>query len=126
MASSGALAGKRVLLVEDEVLVAMLIEDMLADEDCVLVAHIARLTDAIALAADATVELNLAILDVNVAGQPVFAVAEALAARGVPFVFTTGYGPGALPAPWVGRPTLTKPFTMSGVVQALERVLAGG
>lgn len=119
------LSGKRVLLVEDEALVAMLVEDMLADEGCVVAATASRLTEALSMAKDASLEFDFAILDVNLAGEPAFPVAEILAARGVPFVFATGYGAGGLPEAWKGRPTLQKPFTSVDVHAVLTR-LAGG
>ncbi len=126
MSDEGQLDGKRVLLVEDEALVAMLVEDMLADEGCTVAASATRLTEAMALAKDTAVEFDIAILDVNLAGEPVFAVAEALAARGVPFAFATGYGAGGLPDAWKGRPTLQKPFTANDIRAVLARIVAQG
>ena len=119
------LHGKRVLLVEDEALVAMLVEDMLADEGCEVAATASRLGEALALAGDAGLAIDLAILDVNLAGEPVFAVAEVLARRGVPFAFATGYGAGGLPESWRSRPTLQKPFTAADVRAVLERIVSG-
>ncbi len=120
-----ALNGKRVLLVEDEALVAMLVEDMLADEGCVVVATATRVGEAVEKASDLSVEFDIAILDVNLAGEPVFAVAEALAKRGVPFAFATGYGAGGLPDAWKGRPTLQKPFTAADITTVLQKIIAG-
>lgn len=120
------LNGKRVLLVEDETLVAMLVEDMLVDEGCVIAATATRLAEAKALAADPTLEIDLAILDVNLAGEPVFPVAEILARRGVLFAFATGYGAGGLPESWRERPVLQKPFTAAEVRAVLEKVVGGG
>lgn len=125
LGGDGVLSGKRVLLVEDEALVAMLVEDMLADQGCVVAAAAARLADALSLARDPALDVDLAILDVNLAGEPVFGVAEALASRGVPFAFATGYGAGGLPEGWKNRPTLQKPFTAADVTQVLEQILAG-
>lgn len=124
MADEDALEGKRVFLVEDEALVAMLVEDMLADEGCTLAATANRLAEAIAKAGDRSLEFDLAILDVNLAGEPVFPVAEALAARGVPFAFATGYGAGGLPDAWKGRPTLQKPFTSGDIRRVLSSMVA--
>ncbi len=118
------LNGKRVLLVEDEALVAMLVEDMLADEGYQVAATASRLGEAMALAADPGLAIDIAILDVNLAGEPVFSVAEVLARRGVPFAFATGYGAGGLPEGWRGRPTLQKPFTAADVHAVLERIAA--
>jgi CheY-like chemotaxis protein len=119
------LTDKRVLLVEDEALVAMLVEDMLADEGCTVAAVASRLSDAIAAAQDTSIEMDMAILDVNLAGEPVFPVAEALAARGVPFAFATGYGAGGLPEAWKNRPTLQKPFTAADIGVVLRKIVAG-
>jgi hypothetical protein len=62
--------------------------------------------------------LDGALLDVNVAGVKIFPIAEALAARDIPFVFSTGYGEGGLPDEWKGRPTLQKPFSEAAVHEA--------
>jgi CheY-like chemotaxis protein len=125
LSDEGVLNGKRVLLIEDEALVAMLVEDMLADEGCVVAATATRLAEAVAVAKDTSIEVDLAILDVNLAGEPVFAVAEALASRGVPFAFATGYGAGGLPDAWKKRPTLQKPFTANDVRTVLEGIVKG-
>jgi hypothetical protein len=67
--------------------------------------------------------LDAALLDVNVAGRAVFPVAQALADKGVPFLFSTGYGEGGLPDDWRGRPTIQKPFTEATVREALQKTL---
>ncbi len=126
MSEVSGLNGKRALLIEDETLVAMLIEDMLADVGCEIAGVAARLSDAMAMAGDETLKVDLAILDVNLAGESSFAVADILERRGVPFVFSTGYGPNGLPDAWKGRPVLQKPFTAAEVQTVLERVVAGG
>ncbi len=118
-----ALQGAKILLVEDEALVAMLLEDMLADEGCEVVATAPRLAEAIAFAQG--LEFDLAILDLNLAGENTFPVAEALLARHKPFVFATGYGAGGLPPEWRDRPTLQKPFTATDVSRVLSELLAG-
>jgi CheY-like chemotaxis protein len=118
-----ALQGAKILLVEDEALVAMLLEDMLADEGCEVVATAPRLTEALSYAQ--SLEFDLAILDLNLAGENTFPVAEALSARKKPFVFATGYGAGGLPSEWRDRPTLQKPFTATDVSRVLGELLAG-
>ncbi|WP_287105107.1 response regulator, partial [Brevundimonas sp.] len=95
------LSGRRVLVVEDESLVAMLLETILEDMECVPIGPASNIDEGETLARD-TVELDAALLDVNVAGRQVFPVAEALKSRGVPFVFSTGYGEGGLPDEWRG------------------------
>ena len=112
------LSGRRVLIVEDESLVAMLLETILEDMGCVPVGPAATVDEGLALVADPA-PIDAALLDVNVAGRQVFPIAEALKARGVPFVFSTGYGEGGLPDEWRGQPTLQKPFTEAAVRDAL-------
>lgn len=118
------LKGARILLIEDEALVAMLLEDMLVDRGCTVAAVAHYLEDALARIRDSALVFDAAILDLNLNGEVTFSVAEALAARGTPFVFATGYGPGGLPHIWRGRPTLQKPFTANDVAAALQTALA--
>lgn len=115
------LNGRRVLVVEDESLVAMLLETILEDMGCTPVGPAATVAEGLTMVESET--LDAALLDVNVAGHQVFPVAEALMARGVPFVFSTGYGEGGLPDEWRGRPTLQKPFTESAVRDALIKAM---
>jgi CheY-like chemotaxis protein len=98
----------RILLVEDEMLVAMLLEDMLTEAGHTIVGPVARIERAVEAARSEAVDM--AILDVNVGGEEVYPVAEALAAREIPFAFATGYGAHGLSEPWQDRPTLQKPF----------------
>jgi len=108
----------RVLLVEDEIMVALLLEDMLAELGHTVIGPVARLDKAVEMAQREA--LDLAILDVNLNGQEVYVVADALGARRIPFVFATGYGNGGLHAAYRHRPTLSKPFLRHD----LHRVLA--
>ncbi len=110
----------RVLIVEDEALVAMLLEDMLIDAGYAVAGTASAISQALEFVASAAADFDVAILDVNLRGQPIFPVAEALAEAGKPFVFATGYGAGSLPEAWRDRPTLQKPFGAGDV----ERVLA--
>jgi len=119
---SQALTGRRVLVVEDESLVAMLLETILEDMGCTPVGPVATVDEGLA-AVDAEASLDAALLDVNVAGREVFPIAEALKARGVPFVFSTGYGEGGLPDAWRGHPTVQKPFTESAIRDALMKAM---
>jgi CheY-like chemotaxis protein len=118
---SQALSGRRILIVEDESLVAMLLETILEDMGCTPVGPAANIDDGLALAEGES--LDAALLDVNVAGRQVFPVAQALKDRGVPFVFSTGYGEGGLPDEWRGQPTIQKPFTEAAVRDALMKVM---
>ena len=108
---------RRVLVVEDEMLIGMLLEDMLVDLGHVVVGIVPRVEEA--LDAIEREEFDVAILDVHLNGQSVFPVAEALAGRGTPFVFATGYGERGLPEQYRDRPILQKPFARDD----LERVL---
>lgn len=117
-----ALTGRNILIVEDESLVAMLLETILEDMGCATVGPISNIDDALKLLAD-NVPLDGALLDVNVAGREVFPVAAALQARNIPFVFSTGYGEGGLPDEWRGLPVIQKPFTEAAVHDALIKAL---
>jgi len=79
-----------------------------------------------ALDAAKNADFDIAILDVNLNGQPISPVADALVARGMPFVFATGYGERGLPEPYRDRPTLKKPFQMDGLKQMLQIALDRG
>ena len=99
---------RRVLVVEDEMLIGMLLEDMLADLGHQVVAVVPRVNEALALVQREA--FDLAILDVHVNGQPVFPVADSLVERGIPFVFATGYGERGLPEHYRDRPSMQMPF----------------
>ena len=116
------LSGRRVLIVEDESLVAMLLETILSDMGCTVIGPESNVGDGLRVVTGET-DLDAALLDVNVAGQEVFPIAEALKARGVPFVFSTGYGEGGLPDEWRGSPTIQKPFTEAAVRDALLKAM---
>ncbi len=102
-------AGARILLVEDDTMIAVLIESLLLGLGYVVVGPASRLDRALSLARDEP--LNGAILDVNIRGGTVFPVAELLRARQIPFILASGYGDWALPADLQGQARLTKPFT---------------
>ena len=114
----------RVLLVEDEGGVALLIEDMLEELGCQVVASVAHL--ARAYEAARSLRLDLAVLDVNLRGQSSFDLARTLGELGVPFLFSTGYGNGGVPDEFQDRPVLAKPFNLSDLRQALAAALRSG
>ncbi len=118
------LAGLRVLVVEDETLVAMLLEDMLGDLGCEVVATASRIAHAVELARDPAQTFDAAILDVNVAGESITPVAQALSERPTPFVFATGYGESGVPEAFRGRPVLQKPFSIADVQIRLREAVA--
>jgi CheY-like chemotaxis protein len=117
-------AGKRVLVVEDELMIRMLLQDMLADLGHTLAGEAGRIEDAVALARQG--EFDIAILDVNLNGQPISPVVEVLLERGVPFVFATGYGQRGVPEPYRGSPTLQKPFQADALAEAINAASAVG
>jgi DNA-binding response OmpR family regulator len=122
MSAQTGLAGRRILLVEDEALVAMLLETVLEDENCIMVGPYSDLVSAQEAARREVVDA--AVLDVNLAGQMVFPVAEVLAERGVPFVLLSGYGTRALPENRPDWPVCNKPFKTEELVSMLRRMVA--
>ena len=102
--ASEPLAGLRILIVEDEAMIALLIQDVLEEIGSVIVGPASRIPAALDLIAAEAVDL--AVLDLNLAGQPVYPVAEVLADRGIPFVFITGYGQVSIDERWRDRPSL--------------------
>ena len=102
--------GPRVLVVEDEALVSMMLEDMLDDLGCAVIGPAASLSTGLAMAREGG--FDAAVLDVNLAGQQVFPIADVLAANGVPFVFATGYGRAGLREQDGARPVVQKPYSL--------------
>ncbi len=111
----------RVLVVEDEALLSMLVEDALTDLGCVVIGPFMRLQVALE-AARAGSDIDLAILDVNVAGERSFPLAELLLEQGVPVVFTTGYDDAGLEERWRVLPVLRKPFSDDDLKRTVLRV----
>lgn len=115
------LSGSRVFLVEDEALVALMIEDMLTDLGFSVVASAAQLTKACELAAAKS--FDVAILDVNIAGQFVFPVARILKDRRIPFLFSTGYGEPPLEDEFKDALAVAKPFSADQLEEKLRTLL---
>ncbi|MFL6735206.1 MAG: response regulator [Sphingomicrobium sp.] len=115
------LQGKRILLVEDEAIIAFAMEDILADLGCEVIGPALRLEDAKVLAGSD--RIDAAILDVNLNNLRSYPVAEVLERRGVPFLFATGYDNEGIE--WSGRPAelLPKPYRREQVEAALTRLL---
>jgi CheY-like chemotaxis protein len=116
-------SGRRILVVEDEFLIRMLLEDMLDELGYSIAGVAGRLSEAADLAKSS--EFDVAILDVNLDGEDVYPVAEILAGRGLPFLFVTGYGGRGLPDAYRERPTLQKPFQIEDLDKALTQFFAG-
>ena len=112
----------RILIVEDEMLVAMSIEDMLLEHGFEVAGIASRLAPALALAREG--RFDAAMLDVNLAGEASFPVADLLAERGIPFLFATGYGLAGLDERYRGHPVLQKPFRAAELRKAIEAIAA--
>jgi CheY-like chemotaxis protein len=117
------LFNRRVLVVEDEMMIAMLIEDMLEEFGCTLVGPATTVPRALDLIAKENVEI--AVLDLNLDGQDTYAIADALRQQNVPFIFATGYGSTGLRQEYGNRPVLQKPFQAQALESALARALTG-
>jgi CheY-like chemotaxis protein len=116
------LCGRRVLLVEDEIIVSWLLQDMLADLGYEVVGPAARVDQALAIIE--AEDIDAVLLDLNLNGQMSYPVADALVARGVPFVFATGHAKNRLLDDYQTFPVLQKPFHRLEVGDALAKLLA--
>ncbi len=116
------LTGKRVLVVEDEAIVAMLVEDELRDAGAEVVGPVPSASNALRLVEAAAAEggISAAVLDINLGGQHVRPVADRLASLGVPFLFATGYGENRDTGGHRAAPTLHKPFDPARLIAAVE------
>lgn len=113
------IAGMRVLMVEDEMMVAMALEDLLGTMDCEVV-KAGRLDKALRLAETETI--NGALLDVNLAGDSAYPVAAELDKRGIPFIFMTGYNAKRLEGEYKGHAALQKPFQDDEMEQMMAKL----
>lgn len=117
------LEGIRVLIVEDEAIIAMTAEDMLEQLGCVTVASPSTLAAAIEAASRGG--FDVALLDINLNGLDSFPVAARLKEAGVPFVFATGYGTTGRDSRYDDVPLVTKPYRLGDLAAAIERALGG-
>jgi DNA-binding NtrC family response regulator len=116
------ISGRRVLIVEDEMIVAWLLEDLLAELGCAIVGPAASVTQALTMIeAEA---IDVAVLDVNLNGEMSYPLADVLAARGVPFVFVTGYDRNRILDRYRTFPVMQKPFHRSELSDTLAELLA--
>ena len=113
--------GLRVLVVEDEPMIRMLITDMLQELGCKVGAEAADIDRAVALAH--STDFDLAILDVNLKGKVITPVAEIVRARGLPIIFATGYGSEGVPPEFRDRPALQKPFQLETLASAIDALV---
>jgi len=122
---NGELAGRRILIVEDETLIALDLESLLIDNGCVVVGPVNTIDGALALLAQAP--LDAALLDLNLGGRPSTPVAERLNARCIPYVVVTAYGRAAGRIPELTHaPRVDKPIDYDGLIRLLHQVLATG
>lgn len=110
---------KRILIVEDEFLIAMHLEDLLTEMGHQIVGPASRISEAMEFARDS--EIDFAVLDINIAGTKSFPVADILRERGIPFVFASGYGSAGLEDGYRHEATLQKPYELHQIRRAVER-----
>lgn len=111
----------KVLVVEDEGPVALLVEDMLIDLGCEVVASAADLDRACQLAR--TAAIDFAVLDLNLRGSSAEPAARILRERRIPFIFSTGYGASGVPEEFRSYPALTKPFVIEDLREKVSVAL---
>ncbi len=114
------LAGKRILVVEDEYMIAMLLEDLLGELGCVVAGVAGRPKEALELIDTTT--LDAAVLDVNLDGSDSFGIAAALDERRIPFIFATGYGGSRLTPEFAHYPVIQKPYRLEDLSGALSQL----
>lgn len=112
------LSGRKALLVEDEAGVAIMLEDMLHDLGCEIVASVARFKQALEVARTAVVDF--AILDVNLNGESALPIAHILRDRKIPIIFSTGYGATGVPPEFDGSRVLSKPFLIDELRKEIQ------
>jgi CheY-like chemotaxis protein len=117
------MSAARVLIIEDEMLVAMTIEDALSDAGFAVAAITGRVPDALALL-EADQNIDAAVMDLNLAGEATGCVADRLRQLDIPFLVVTGYGAAGLPAHHKMTPVITKPFQPERLVDALTAILS--
>jgi CheY-like chemotaxis protein len=121
--SKRELSNRKVLVVEDEMIIAMLIEDMLDEFGCKLVGPATNVPRALELIGKESIAV--AVLDLNLDGKDTYAIADALQRKNVPFIFATGYGSTGLRQEYGNRPVLQKPFQARDLETALTEALNG-
>ena len=112
---------RSILIVEDEPLIALMLTDMLADLGFEVAASVTQVSEALAILRN--LKIDVALLDVNIGTEKIDPVADLLAARGTPFIFTTGYGNSGVPVNHAGSAVLQKPFHIDELANTLHRIL---
>ena len=121
----GGLFGFQVFVVEDEAMVSMMLEDMLAEFGCIVAGVAATVDEALALV-QATPDIDAAILDVNLGGEMIYPVADVLVARHIPFVFSTAYGTPELTRRYPVSRLLNKPYAPEELASVLTDFMYEG
>lgn len=125
MSEASPLSGRHVLIVEDEVLIALDIESALEDRGADVTGPVTRLADGLKVANDDSTRFDCAVLDINLQGEDVFPIAEILEKRGVPFLFHTGHGDSnTLRKQFANAPVCNKPFQTERLVSELEKLIS--
>lgn len=117
------LVGKRVLLVEDEILLAILFEDMLVDMGMNVVGPCRSVREAMKIL-DAEQNIDIALLDIDLGHETSISIADALINRATPFLFTTGFGSTAIVG-YDDKPVLGKPFTETQLMNRMSTLIHG-
>lgn len=123
-AGMSSFAGRRILVVEDEPIIAMALEDMLLDLGCEVVGPASTLPEAQALAE--TADIDAALLDININAGRSYVIADELRRRAVPFAFATGYGEEGIENGGGDAPVLQKPYRQAQVEAVLRQLLGAG
>lgn len=126
MSDTVSLDGLRVLVLEDEALLSMMLEDTLVDLGCRVVGPFLHMEEAMDELRRSRADIDFGILDVNIAGQRSFPLAQAMTEAGVPFVFVTGYDEQGVDEPWRAWPAVRKPFSGAELRHALSRAVSAG
>ncbi len=116
------LSGRRVLVVEDEVMIARMLESMLTSLGCTVVDTAARIDQALAMI-ETLAALDVVVLDLSLNGKRSYPIADALVARGIPFVFSTGFNKDNMPEAYQNVPMLQKPYRETELGDALVKLL---
>jgi CheY-like chemotaxis protein len=122
MSQNTRIAGRSIFIVEDESVIAMLLEDFLGELGCVVAGVASRLEEAVEKIS--ALSFDAAIVDVNLNGHQTYPLAELLRKKGCSFVFATGYGAATLPKALDGVPVISKPFTLRDLETAFASALA--
>lgn len=124
MADLTELSGRKIFLVEDESLVALMIEAMIEELGASVIGTESRIEESLAFIARHHSEIDVGVLDLNLGGSRSYDIAQALTERGIPLVFSTGYSDDSILPEWRNRPLLGKPFQLAELESALKGAVA--